>query len=164
MDGPPRRVNFADGLLLTAADLADEQAYHREMRYLHNQLHGYGTVSGLEVTTTPTTVQVAAGWAIDVHGRELVVTEPLSLVVDPEPDDGAYWVRDVVIVWHETPDRPVPAGDGAAQFTRWVEQPELVLVAGGQSPAEGLTLARLTRTGTGAADVDTSVRRPLGPA
>ena len=32
------------------ADLAAEQEYHRGMRHLHNRLHGYGTVTGLDVT------------------------------------------------------------------------------------------------------------------
>ena len=76
-------MNFVHGMVLTAADLAAEQEYHRGMRYLHNRLHGYGTVSGLEVTVS--------------RGRVLV-------------------------------------------------------------------LARLTRTPRGAVDVDTSIRRPLGPA
>ena len=52
MTDQPRRVHFIEGMLLSAADLAAEQQYHREMRHLHNRLHGYGTVSGLEVTVT----------------------------------------------------------------------------------------------------------------
>jgi len=47
MADPPRRVNFFNGMILTAADLAAEQEYHQGMRYHHNRLHGYGTVSGL---------------------------------------------------------------------------------------------------------------------
>ncbi|CAN5649298.1 hypothetical protein BH10ACT10_BH10ACT10_14750 [soil metagenome] len=41
--------NFFDGMVLTPADLAAEQEYHRGMRYLHNRLRGHGTVSGLAV-------------------------------------------------------------------------------------------------------------------
>src|SRR5690348_15630681 len=50
MTDPPRRVNFFNGMILSAADMAAEQQYHQGMRYLHNRLHGYGTVSGLDVT------------------------------------------------------------------------------------------------------------------
>lgn len=160
-DPPPRRVNFFQGMVLTVADLAAEQEYHRRMRYLHNRLHGYGTVSGLEVTVARGRVLVAAGLAIDVCGREIVVAHPLALRLGPRGGARA-WVRDVVIGWHETADSPVPSMDGATDFTRWVEEPELSLVARGKGASEALVLARLTRTTRGAVDVDTSMRRPLG--
>ena len=163
MADPPRRVNFFDGLLLTAADLAAEQEYHRGMRYLHNRLHGYGTVSGLEVTVARGRVRVTPGLGIDVLGREIVVTAPLTLRLEAH-GNARRWVRDVVIVWREVPERPVPGHDGAVEFTRWVEQPELVLAARGRAAPEGLVLARLTRTDGGKVEVDTSRRRPLGPA
>ena len=162
MTDPPRRVKFFEGMLLTAADFAAEQEYHRGMRYLHNRLHGYGTVSGLEVVATRGRVRVSPGMAIDVLGREIVVTAPLALRLEPHRN-ARRWVRDLVIGWHEIPEGPVPGPDDVG-FTRWIERPELVLVARGKAAAEGLVLARLTRTGRAAVDVDTSVRRPLGPA
>jgi hypothetical protein len=61
MAAQPRRVNFFHGMILAAADLAAEQEYHREMRYLHNRLHGYGLVSGLEVTVARGRVRVDPG-------------------------------------------------------------------------------------------------------
>jgi hypothetical protein len=149
--------------MLTAADLAAEQEYHRGMRYLHNRLHGYGTVSGLEVVVTRGRVRVSPGMGIDVLGREIVVTAPLTLRLEPHRN-GRRWVRDLVIVWHEAPEGPVPGPDGGLDFTRWVETPELVVVGRGRAAPEGLVLARLTRTRRGTVDVDTSVRRPLGPA
>jgi hypothetical protein len=163
MADPPRRVNFVDGLMLTAADLAAEQEYHRRMRYLHNRLHGYGTVSGLEVVVTRGRVRVSPGMGIDVLGREIVVTAPLTLRLEPHRN-ARRSVRDLVIVWHEVPECPVPGPDGGVNFTRWVEQPELVVVARGRAAPEGLVLARLTRTNRGTVAVDPSVRRPLGPA
>src|SRR4051794_23629787 len=163
MADPPRRVNFFEGMLLTAADLADEQQYHQEMRYLHNRLHGYGTASGLEVTVTKGRIRVAPGTAIDVRGREIVVTAPLTLHLEPHRDDQP-WVRDLVIAWSQVPDAPVPGQDGAVEPPRWVEQPELPLVSPDEPAAEGLALARITRTRRDAVDVDTSVRRPLAPA
>ena len=163
MADPPRRVNFVDGLLLTAADFAAEQEYHRRMRYLHNRLHGHGTVSGLEVVARRGRVRVGPGLAIDVLGREIVVTAPLSLPLEASGSAGR-WVRDVVIAWDEAPEGPVPGADGATQFSRWVEQPQLALVARGRAAPEGLVLARLALGDRGSFTVDTSVRRPLGPA
>ncbi|MEP6796939.1 MAG: hypothetical protein ABI890_02270 [Lapillicoccus sp.] len=156
-------MNFFNGLMLTAADLAVEQEYHRTARYLHNRLHGYGAVSGLEVTVANEQVEVSPGMGIDVRGREIVLTEAGSLQLEPQQDTG-LWVRDLVIEWHETPECPVPGSDGADDFTRWVEQPELALRGEGEAAAEELVLARLTWTVGGEVDVDTSVRRPFGPA
>ncbi len=156
-------MNFVNGLMLTAADLAAEQEYHRRMRYLHNRLHGHGTAFGLEVSVGRGRVQVSPGVAIDSVGREVVVTAPLRLRLEPSRD-GRDGVRDLAILWCEAPERPVPGPDGNPVFTRWVEQPELVLVAPGEAPPESLVLARLTRGSRGAVDVDTSMRRPLGPA
>jgi hypothetical protein len=163
MANPPRRVNFVDGLLLTAADLAAEQEYHRGMRYLHNRLHCYGTVFGMEVVVTDGEIRVSPGMGIDVLGREIVVTAPLTLHLEPHRNT-RQWVRDLVILWREAPECPVPAPDGGVDSTRWVEQPELVVVARGRAAPEGLVLARLTRTSGRAVDVNTSVRRPLSPA
>ena len=163
MADPPRRVNFFNGLMLTAADMAVEQEYHRTARYLHNRVHGYGAVSGLEVAVRNGQVEVSPGMGIDVRGREIVLTEAVTLHLEPQQDAG-LWIRDLVIVWHETPERPVPGPDGAVDFTRWVEQPELALGDEDGAAAEELVLARLTRTIGGEVDVDTSVRRPFGPA
>ena len=161
MADPPRRVNFFNGMMLTAADLAVEQQYHRDLRYLHNRLHGYGTVSGLGVTVTKDDVVVSAGLAIDPYGREIVVAQPLTLCLERRRNT-QDWARDLVIEWHETADSPVPSPGGTTDFSRWVEEPELSLVPSGTGPSKALVLARLTRTSHGAVDVDTSVRRPLG--
>jgi hypothetical protein len=118
MADQPRRVNFFHGMTLTAADLAAEQEYHREMRHLHNRLHGYGTVSGLEVAVSRGRVSVEPGVAIDPCGREIVLTAALSLRLEPHRA-GRGWARDLVIAWHESPDSPVPGPDGATEFTRW---------------------------------------------
>jgi hypothetical protein len=163
MTEPPRRVNFFSGMILTAVDLAAEQQYHQGMRYLHNRLHGYGTVSGLDVTLSNGQLLVSPGLAIDVLGREIVVTDPVTLPVEPNQEAGP-WTQDLLVAWHETPERPVPGPGGGVNFSRWVERPELTLVAEGRCAADGLLLARVTQTSDGAVDVDSSVRRPFGPA
>jgi hypothetical protein len=166
MADQPRRVNFYTGMLLTAADLAVEQEYHREMRYLHNRLHGFGIASGLDVGVSRGKVRVEPGLAIDPCGREIVVATPLTVRPDP-PKEGRRWVKDLVITWCESPEDPAPSlapgAEGTTDHTRWVELPALSLVAAGKAAPEALVLARLSRTPRGGVEVDTSVRRPLGP-
>lgn len=159
----PRRVNFFEGMLLSAADLAVEQQYHRGMRYLHNRLHGYGVASGLDVTVAKGGIRVTPGTGIDVQGREIIVTAPLTLRLEPRRN-AHPWMRDLVIAWSEIPDGPVPGPDGAVEYTRWVEQPELILVSRDEPTPEGLVLAQITWRSHDTVDVDTSVRRHLGSA
>ena len=162
MTDPPRRVRFFPGQVLTAADLAADQEYHRGMRHLHNlHLHGSGTVTGLEVSVTDGCVHVSAGLAVDGLGREIVVTEPLTVCLEAHLDV-RRWVRDVVITWHETPEGPVPGPDDTPVFTRWLEHGEVRLVAADETGPEDVVLARLTGSRRGAVRVDGSVRRNLG--
>lgn len=157
--GPLTRVNFFDGMLLTGEDLRVEQEYHRRKQQLHNRLHGYGTVEGLEVTVDrhDHTVHVSAGWAIDPQGREIVLTEPWS------SDEITCRTCDLVIAWAETATAPVPGRpDDGPIHTRWIEQPELSLVAPGEAPPDALVLARIKRRRLGKLSVDDSVRRQLG--
>ena len=163
MSGRPRRVNYSVGMLLSASDFEAEQEYHRQMRYLHNRLlHGYGTVAGLDVAVEGTTVHVSPGFALDALGREIVVTEQMSLCLDA-PGRDRRWVRDLAIAWREVPEDPVPAPDGAVVFSRWIEEPELSSVLPDSATSEKLILARLTwRPRRGEIDIDAMVRHPLG--
>ncbi len=162
MAEPPRRPHFFDGQLLASDDLAAEQDYHRQMRYLHNRLHGYGVASGLEVGVGRGRIRVDPGLALDALGREIVLVAAVTLPVPPPPPDGRRWVRDLVIGWRELPECPVPRPDGEPVPSRWVEEPEVRLVGRGRSAPEELALARLSRTGRGPVAVEPSVRRPLG--
>lgn len=163
MSEQPRRVSYSLGMLLTASDFEAEQGYHRQMRYLHNRLlHGYGTVNGLDVAVDGTDVHVSPGFAIDELGREIVVTEQMSLCLDP-PGRDRRWIRDLAIAWREVPEEPTPSLGGTVTFRRWIEESELSLVRPDSATSEKLTLARLTWTPRrGSIDVDASVRRPLG--
>lgn len=82
-DTPPfDRVSFFDGKLLTAADLNSEQEYVRGKQKLHNRaLHGFGIVSGLDVSSGGGKVVLAPGLALDCEGNEIVITAPQ--VFDP---------------------------------------------------------------------------------
>ena len=167
MTEPPRRVRFFSGQVLTAEDLAAAQEYLRGMRRLHNRLHGYGTVSGLDVEVGDGEVHVTPGVAIDPLGREIVLTRPLTLCLEGHLAVRKMVrkpVRDLVITWHEAPDAPVPGADGEQVFTRWLEEPTLRLVERDGAGPEDLTLARLSRSRRGGVEVDVSVRRLLGRA
>lgn len=159
MNDPPRRVNFFTGQLLSPDDLKVEQEYHRGMRYLHNRLHGHGVVDGLEVSVDEDGIHVSPGLALDVRGREVVLSA--ARCVDPTavPQSGVGAV--LVLSWAEQPEHMVVGPDGVEVNTRWVEQPQLELTAPGEVSPDAVVLARLTRDSAGAVSLDTCVRRGL---
>lgn len=169
MADQPRRVHFFHGMVLSAEDLEVEQQYHRQMRYLHNRLHGFGVVSGLEVSVARGSVRVEPGLAVDPCGREIVVTQPLTVRLERRRhgDAAEPWLRDLVITWQEVPEAPVvvpsPDPHDTTEHTRWVEQPALSLTAAGEEAPEPLLLARLSRTARGTVQVDATARRSYGP-
>jgi len=78
--GPDLRVNYAYGMVLGVDEFLQEQMHRLSHSWLHERaLHGYGTVSGLAVSTTAVsgahdyTVKVSAGIAVDQFGREIVI-------------------------------------------------------------------------------------------
>ena len=81
------RPRYFAGKLVTAEDFELEQRYHIEKRRLLNRmLRGVGVVSGLGVGEgEPGTVTVAPGFALDPHGREILLSEPQQLAI---PDLG----------------------------------------------------------------------------
>jgi hypothetical protein len=78
--GPLKRVRYFAGQLLTAADFEAEQRYFLERHRRHNRLlHGWGVVSGLEVSSDGNrggSVRVGPGFALDCVGDEIVLCEP----------------------------------------------------------------------------------------
>ena len=81
------RPRYFAGKLVTAEDFELEQRYHIEKRRLLNRmLQGPGIVTGLGVVESEQgTVTVAPGFALDPHGREILVSESQQLAV---PDLG----------------------------------------------------------------------------
>lgn len=76
------RIHYFDRQLLSAEDLTQEQLYFREKARRHNRLlHGWGVVSGLEVTrgTARLEVLVSPGSAIDARGEEIVVDNEVTV-------------------------------------------------------------------------------------
>jgi hypothetical protein len=65
-----KRVNYSLGLVLGVDEFEQEQFYFLERNRGHNRgLHGYGTICGLQLTTSDTQVLVTPGAAIDSRGR-----------------------------------------------------------------------------------------------
>ena len=81
------RPRYFAGKLVTAEDFELEQRYHIEKRRLLNRmLQGPGIVTGLGVVESEQgTVTVAPGFALDPHGREILVSESQQLAI---PDLG----------------------------------------------------------------------------
>ena len=71
------RLHFFDGQRLFASDLQGIEAFHREMRWLHNRsLHQPGIGNGYAVSgrRDDREVRVGPGYATDALGREIVLT------------------------------------------------------------------------------------------
>jgi hypothetical protein len=81
-----KRNRYFFGRILTSKDFEDEQQYHLDQRCRHNRnLHGYGIVTGLDVSISPCesspSVVVSPGYALDPYGREILVTENVALPI-----------------------------------------------------------------------------------
>lgn len=75
---------FRDEQRLTAFDLNSVQDTVRQLQWIHNRtLHDWGVAEGCEVTALPGRrgVLVQRGYAIDVDGREVILTDPVQLNV-----------------------------------------------------------------------------------
>jgi hypothetical protein len=77
-----KRLRYFTGQVLTVESLELEQQYFREKLKRHNRtLHGFGIVSGLNVTVKRGAIIVESGLALDCEGNELVVSSAQSLPV-----------------------------------------------------------------------------------
>ena len=73
-NSPLKRPHFFSGKLLTAEDLSGEQQYVIEKFKRHNRsVHGFGIVSGLNVTERSGRIIVQPGLALDCDGNEVLV-------------------------------------------------------------------------------------------
>jgi hypothetical protein len=70
------RLHYYHGMLLTEEDCKVEQTYFREKMKLHNRLHGYGVVWGLE-----------PGFALDCAGNEIIVCRPHLVPLDEKLEE-----------------------------------------------------------------------------
>ena len=74
------RPRFFEGMILTADDFQTQQEYHRNKLQMHNRcFHGCRVACGLEVNLRRNSVYINPGMAIDCHGNEIVLSEPVKI-------------------------------------------------------------------------------------
>ena len=105
------RPSWFPGQRLTADDLTSSQAFHRELRWLHNRgLHTWGVAFGLAVLGErgEGAVTVAPGYAVDCQGRDLVLDVDLVVTVPSVTGAaGAPATWYLTISYQEDANRPI---------------------------------------------------------
>jgi len=145
-----KRHSYAYGMVLGVEDFKQEQSYFIDRMKLHNHmLHGYGTVAGLEVSSSEDaakSILVNAGMAIDPQGNEIMLP---SAVQCPFPENGekAY----LVLYWAERETDPVPVpgcgNEGDQSVPSQVEEYAILKYEADKVDAKhaGVVLARLKK-------------------
>jgi len=166
---PLKRPRFFAGQLLSATDLEAEQEYFLQKQRRHNRgLHGYGVVSGLDVSAKDNVLIVSDGMALDASGNEVVVPNCLQI-----PIKRRGRVAYLVVRYHENETDPVPVqidSNGGVEFSRIEEGFEIALTptpgpnpgatkTAGNQTEPGVVLARLVMR-RGRWQVDRKFRRP----
>jgi hypothetical protein len=162
---PLKRPRFFSGQLLSASDLEAEQRYVLEKQKRHNRgLHGYGVVSGLDVSVKNDDLNIDEGMAIDALGNEIVVPGCVQISLKRTGRVGYVTVR---YCEHETD--PVPAqsdSNGGVEFSRIEEGFEISITPSPNTKnttrneiETGVVLARLVIS-RGGWRVDRKFRRP----
>jgi hypothetical protein len=144
-----KRNRYFAGCILTSSDLELEQQYFVNRMKLHNRyLHGYGVVSGLQVTLSnavPPEVIVSPGYAIDADGNDILVSVPQR---EPLPAAGRAVTLCIRWAQRETGRLPVPGGPvgdlDLTEASRLEDSPE---DGRGARNQPGIALARLIKQG-----------------
>ncbi len=136
-----KRPNYFSGKLLGTDDLTQEQNYFLDKHRRHlRTLHGYGIVQGLQagVDETGVTIAIEPGLALDAYGREISLSEQLTITVPPGTPSPAL----VTVEYTERFVDPVPALDNEpAKPSRIEEGCQVALV---KDPCDGcVVVARL---------------------
>ncbi len=125
---PNKRVNYEYGMVLGVTDFRQEQVHLEWKNQLSNRLlHGYGTVSGLQVSQEPVTspadvqIRIRTGYAISPNGRWIWLESDLCARL-------GEWLRDHL----GDVSPPVGAGEHTLYVTLCYDEcpTDLVPVAG----------------------------------
>jgi hypothetical protein len=169
-----RRNNFFTGRLLTAVDLELEQNYFREKQKLHNRaLHGFGIVSGLEVSHRRDKLLITNGFALDCEGNEIVIAESFSHPLPPQLSESSVFL---IVHYHEREANSTLIPDPDKSFAPALIAESFAVAFASSNPNQshkhqrgrwqacgkphGLVLARLRNT-SGHWRLDRRLRRPV---
>lgn len=90
-----QRIAFFPGELLTADDLTTLDGNTEQFRWLHNRtMHNWGIALGLDVQGArgATFVTVNAGFAVDILGREILLSSPVQQPIPAVPGPATYYL------------------------------------------------------------------------
>jgi hypothetical protein len=136
-----KRPNYFPGKLLSPDDFTQEQNYLLEKHRRHlRTLHGFGIVHGLHVGVDETgaTIAIEPGLAIDRYGRELSLSEHLTITVPAGTSSPSL----VTVEYTERFVDPVPAAEHETpQPSRIEEGCRIALV--NDACEDGVVVARL---------------------
>lgn len=160
-----KRVRYFDGQFLQDQDFIDEQDYQLDREHRHNRLlHGSGVAEGLAVTSAAANqVTVAPGTALDSDGHQLVLAQATTVDLPAETFNNQQGVQLYLGYLASAEDPQTTAG--SADFTRWLERPELTALLAGQDfegTSPPVLLATLALDGSGRVAVDAAVRDYAG--
>src|SRR5215204_115787 len=158
-----KRLNYFKHQFLRASDFIDVQKYHLDMRRRHNRLlHTWGIAgSGLKVTFAQgaTAVSVSPGMAVDSQGREIVLTEDMTVELGGLAAGAAAFIT----ISYGEKQTDATNETGAEGNTRWTEAPQLQAApATPGDPGTNILLAKVTRNGLLVNGVDEAGRRAAG--
>jgi hypothetical protein len=160
---PIKRLNYFDHQFLHAADFADEQNYHLNMRRRHNRvLHTSGIAEGLEVSFNQgeSKVSIQPGTAYDGNGREMIVLDKTDIDLQSLANDATGYL---FIKYNELPTDTVNAA-GVAGDTRMTETPIIDFAPSAPgNPTMSLILAVVARKGKLIDSLDLT-QRPIAGA
>lgn len=130
----PKRLHYFNHQFLVEQDFLEEQKYHIAMRRLLNrELHSWGVVSGLRVSSNDSReITVEKGFALDQEGRELVLADTVTREIRVSERRLQIYV---VLAYEEKfetggeqfEDR-APGGAGVQGYNRVVESGQIKLV------------------------------------
>jgi hypothetical protein len=169
-----QRPSFFDGQRLLAGDLNSTQAFHRELRWLHQRSqHNWGIAFGYEAVgkRKQRAVSVQPGYALDCQGREVILSEPLEMPVPPIAghEDGSPVTYYLTASYAEDQDLTPEMRAGICDAAGAVRRPERAIIRW-QDPNDGyrfgldIVLASVeVKDCQLAADASAAVRRDAVP-
>jgi hypothetical protein len=175
-----KRLNYFNSQFLVAKDFNDEQAYHRNLRRLHNQLlHTWGIATGLEVkpvSGNSRQISVTPGVAIDKEGREIVLPDnPPPANIDLTPA-GLATSLTIAIAYQDFFDAADRYRD-TTNHVRTTERPKLIIFGSSEnrdvserlefraasSPSDGsvVPLAQVTLENGNVSAINNTIRKSV---